>query len=747
MNREGHAADPDSGQGLSGSDALTPAVLYNQGRELMLAGRYLDAQVCCQRALALLPDHADSQHLAGHLAFQAGQHDDAVEWFFRAIRNAPKPEYLASLGEALQRMGRLEEALQVFEKAVQLQPDASGWKNLADLLFALQRAGPALHAYGKVLELDPNDWDAACRSGYIHSQSGQLEQALACFGVCDQLRPNHAPTLYMRSVFLRRLRRFEQAIAEGERAHALDPADADTCNNIGSALQGLSRYEEAVPWFERAIERRPGFEAALYNTAASLAKLRRTAEAIAACDCLTAVRGPGSAVTDFQLAELLIEMDRQQDALTYLDRCDAARPNDVATLQLRAVCLRSLGQREASLADSRRAHDLDPGNAATCNNIGVILNELGRYQEALPWLEKSSALRPDDVETLNNLADTQAQSGDLTKAAATYDRAKAIDPDDANAALGAAHLDLINGNFAAGWAAREARWKVPGLPIVYPTFSQPMWLGQSSIAGKTILIYADEGMGDAIQLARYLPEVAALGATVILAVHAALQPLLSGVAGVSQCVARGTTEALPPFDTFCPMLSLPLALGTRLETIPAKIPYLPLPAATAVEAWHQRLPSHDRLRVGLVWSGNPKHARDTKRSIPLRTLERILDVGVTFVSLQKELRPGDKSILERNEIVDLTADLRDFNDTAALLCCLDLVITVDTSVAHLAGALGRPAWLLLPFSPDYRWLLGRDDSPWYPTLRLFRQTETREYGSVLDRVRAELVALAQSRTV
>jgi ADP-heptose:LPS heptosyltransferase len=194
------------------------------------------------------------------------------------------------------------------------------------------------------------------------------------------------------------------------------------------------------------------------------------------------------------------------------------------------------------------------------------------------------------------------------------------------------------------------------------------------------------------------------------------------------------------------MLSLPLAFGTRLETIPAKIPYLPLPAATAVKAWDERLPSHDGLRVGLVWSGNPKHARDIKRSIPLRTLERILDVDVTFVSLQKELRPEDKSILERTEIVDLTADLRDLSDTAALLCCLDLVITVDTSVAHLAGALGRPAWVLLPFSPDYRWLLGRDDSPWYPSLRLFRQTETREYGSVLDRVRAELVALSRSRT-
>ena len=274
-----------------------------------------------------------------------------------------------------------------------------------------------------------------------------------------------------------------------------------------------------------------------------------------------------------------------------------------------------------------------------------------------------------------------------------------------------------------------------------------MWLGETSIAGKTILIYADEGMGDAIQLSRYLPDVAALGATVILAVHPALRPLLSDVAGVSLCVANNSAEALPPFDTFCPMLSLPLAFGTRLETIPAKIPYLPLPAAEAVQSWNERLAPRDRLRVGLVWSGNPKHARDIKRSIPLHILARILDVDVTFVSLQKELRPEDKPILAKSEIIDLTADLKDFIDTAALLCCLDLVITVDTSVAHLAGALGRPAWVLLPFMPDYRWLLGRDDSPWYPSLRLFRQSESREYGSVVDRVRAELVVLAQSRTV
>jgi len=375
----------------------------------------------------------------------------------------------------------------------------------------------------------------------------------------------------------------------------------------------------------------------------------------------------------------------------------------------------------------------------------LLLNELARYQEALSWMQKACELLPHDVETLNNFADTQAQFGDLEGAAATYDRVRAIAPHDANAALGAAHLDLLRGNFEAGWAAREARWKVPDLPIAYPNFSQPMWLGKESLSGKTILIYADEGMGDAIQLARYMPDLAARGAKVILMVHAALVPLLSGVSGVSQCVAKNSPEALPPFDMFCPMLSLPFVLGTTLDTIPAEIPYLPLPAAEAVQAWDEKLPPRERLRVGLVWSGNPAHAKDIRRSIPLALLARILDADVTFVSLQKQLRPEDESVLAGTGMVDLTADLRDFSDTAALLCCLDLVITVDTSVAHLAGALGRPTWLLLPFVPDYRWLLGRDDSPWYPTLRLFRQSESREYGSVLDRVRAELVAHAQAK--
>ena len=411
---------------------------------------------------------------------------------------------------------------------------------------------------------------------------------------------------------------------------------------------------------------------------------------------------------------------------------------------MRSLTLHRLKRFEEALADSERALILDPANVDTCNDIGNILRSLGRSEEALPWFDRALELRPNLAVTITSKAVTLAELRRFDEAFAAYRLARAIDPCCAAAEWNLALLEMLTGNFEAGWAGREARWKIPALSFHYPKFSQPKWLGKEPIDGKTILINVDEGLGDTIQFARYVPMVAARGARVILSVQDALCPLLSDLPGVSQCLPLSTSER-PAFDTYCPVSSLPLAFGTKLETIPSATPYLPAPAECRVQAWEERLGPHDKLRVGLVWSGNPIHDNDHNRSIPLRMLARILDVDATFVSLQKDPRPDDKStLLEHTEIVDLTAHLTDFAETAALVSCLDLVISVDTSIAHLAGALGLPTWILLPYMPDYRWLLDRDDSPWYPTVRLFRQTETREYESVLDSVRTELLAMVSA---
>src|ERR1700744_3441957 len=301
---------------------------------------------------------------------------------------------------------------------------------------------------------------------------------------------------------------------------------------------------------------------------------------------------------------------------------------------------------------------------------------------------------------------------------------------------------MLTGDFERGWAGREARWRRAN-PGIYPKFSEPRWLGEPDIAGKTIVICADEGLGDTIQFARYVPMVVALGARVILVVEPPAQALLSGMPGIALCLRKGI-DVLPAFDLHCPMSALPLIFATRLDNIPpGNLP--PLPAAR-LQAWQRRLGAHDKLRVGMVWSGNPIHSNDHNRSTSLQTFARLFDLDATFVSLQKDPRQADQATLgEHPEVIDPTADLKEFVETAALLSCLDVVVTVDTSVAHLAAALGQPTWILLPYIPDYRWLLDRDDSPWYPTARLFRQDKTRDYATVLDRVRGELETLISAK--
>jgi tetratricopeptide (TPR) repeat protein len=598
VGRKSHAGEPGS-----------PAALYEAGLRHLRAAQYLDAQICCQQALATDSNHADSLNLMGMLSLHAKQYDLAIEWVARALRQVAKPEYLVTLGLALQNLGRLEEALKAFDKAVQLKPDvAELWKNLGNVLLALQRPAEALLSFQHTLTFDPRHWEAAYQSAVLLHEAGRLEEAVKHFDLCDRLKPDHALTLRARARSLRDANRLEEALQDSQRASALDPGNAGACNGVGDILARLpDRQEEALQWFDRALELQPDFIQSLTNKA-------------------------------------------------------------------------------------------------------LVLGQLHRFDEAI----------------------------------ASYHRLKSLDPDNAEVSISLGHLQLLLGNFESGWAGHEARRKIPSFSAPYPKFSQPVWLGEDEIEGKTILVHVDEGFGDTIQFARYLPMLAARGACVLLVVDGPAYALLSGLAGVSQCFAF-PAHTLPPFDFHCPMSSLPLAFATRLATIPSGISYLPAPAESRVRAWESRLAPRHRLRVGLVWSGNPNHRNDQNRSIPLRTLSRILDADATFVSLQKDPRPDDKTLLELTDIVDLTADLTDFAETAALLRCLDLVITVDTSVAHLAGAMGYPTWILLPYNPDWRWLLDRDDSPWYPTVRLFRQPKPRDYDSVIDRVGAELTAMISER--
>jgi tetratricopeptide (TPR) repeat protein len=455
-------------------------------------------------------------------------------------------------------------------------------------------------------------------------------------------------------------------------------------------------------------------------------------------------------------------------------KCDPFRPDGFASLGLVFHALRDFERALVSFDEGLR---LEPHDAELLNGRGVALLELRRPCEALEAFDRLLASMPDHPEALGNRANALLRLNRVAEAVAAYDRALELSPNNAplfaNRAAALRRLDrphealmsatralaikpdlaharfveavarLSLGDFGAGWRAYEARWQVGWLASQRRDFSAPLWLGEESLAGKTILLHAEQGLGDTIQLARYAPLLAARAATIVLEVQPELVRLLSAMPGVTSVVAR--KAPLPGYDFHCPLLSLPLACGTTLETIPADTPYL-APGEGDAAAWRARLP-RGRSLVGLVWSGERSHDNDLNRSMRLATLAPVLDLpGIGFVSLQHEVRDEDSGLLRsRGDVSAIGAAFKDFADTAAAIAALDAVIAVDTAVAHLAGAMGKPLFLLLPFAADFRWLRGRADSPWYPSARLFRQPRFGDWDGAVNALREELAQFATRR--
>jgi tetratricopeptide (TPR) repeat protein len=412
------------------------------------------------------------------------------------------------------------------------------------------------------------------------------------------------------------------------------------------------------------------------------------------------------------------------------------RPDYFDALHLIAVVEARRRRHAEALASFDRALAVRPDYAEALYNRGVTLQELKRFTDALASYDRALAVRPDYAEAFYNRGNALKELQRFDEALASFDRALAVRPDYANAHWNESLVRLLTGDFVRGWKKFEWRWKNESLNPSPRNFAQPLWLGEQDIKGKTILLHSEQGLGDTIQFCRYVPLVAVRGARVLLQVPESLQNLTATLAGVAQVI--GPTSQLPDFDLHCPLLSLPLAFGTRLDTIPSATPYLSA-SSERVRSWNISLGSKYRPRIGLVWSGNPEHKHDHNRSIKLRTLLQLLDIDATFVSLQKDIHADDATVpKDRSDLLHFGDKLKDFSDTAALVSNLDLVISVDTSVAHLAGALAKPVWILLPLLPDWRWLLNRDHSPWYPTARLFRQHAAGDWSSVVSDVGVEL---------
>jgi hypothetical protein len=373
--------------------------------------------------------------------------------------------------------------------------------------------------------------------------------------------------------------------------------------------------------------------------------------------------------------------------------------------------------------------------AEAYGNRGITLQELNRLDEALDSYNRALALRPDYAEAHYNQGLTLQLLKQFDGALSSYQRAIDIKADYTQAHWNLSLLYLLMGNFDRGWKGYEWRWESTNQKRIFP---QPLWLGEEALAGKTILLHSEQGLGDTLQFCRYARPVADLGATVILEVPTPLVGLLGKLDGVSQVIAKGAP--VPTFDIHCPMMSLPLAFKTELKTIPSPGRYVGADPEKVAQ-WNNMLGERIQPRIGLAWSGSPTHLHDNSRSIPLSDIVGHLPGGFQYISLQKDIRDTDRKTLELNpQILHFGEQLEDFTDTAALCELMDIVISVDTSVAHLAGAIGRELWVLLPYVPDWRWLLDRDDSPWYPSAKLFRQSKSGDWNSLMKNVERRLAS-------
>jgi tetratricopeptide (TPR) repeat protein len=518
-----------------------------------------------------------------------------------------------------------------------------------------------------------------------------------------------------------------------------DPSDAEALALFAELCFRQARLTEAVAAFDRAVELRPRDAELRFNRGTSLAALRRYGEALRDYDAALAA-GMHDAGLLVNRGNVLHALERYGEALTCFDQAAARDPRDARAHYNRGNTLRALARNAEAVEAYERALALDPRMSEAMVNLGTVLAVVGRHQEAIALYDRALAIDESNADAHYNRANALRALERDAEAVASYDRALALRPAHADTHWNRAWALLALGDYVRGWPEHEWRLKRSQLPLPPVASDAPVWNGDSDPAGKRILVLSEQGAGDTLQFLRYVPMLAERGAQILLELPPALRRLCGSYGRYATFVDRD--ESIEPHDLQIPMASLPYAFRTTLETIPAQIPYLAADPEL-VDSWARRLArAGPERRIGLAWAGNPRQGSEARRGVGLAAYLPLLDVpGLHWFSLQVGERAADLRQSPGERIVDLSSAIGDYADTAAVIEQLDLVISSDTSVAHLAGALGKPVWVLLMFASDWRWLRDRTDSPWYPTARLFRQAVAGDWAGVVGDVRRELLSM------
>jgi tetratricopeptide (TPR) repeat protein len=760
--------------------------LYNRGNALLALDRFEEALRSYKRALARDPRHVDAWYNRGNALRELRRHDAAIESYRRALALAPdRADIHVNEALTLLRMGRLREGFSAYEWRRPVgQPALPGARWLGDapvagktiFLYAEQgfgdtlqfiRYAPLLAAQGaRVVAAVPAalkpliaamDGVTALTAGDVQPASDfhcpimSLPHAL---GTALATIPADVPYLRASSDRVAHWRQRLPTTAdrriglvwagsagfEGDRLRSVPLAKLGTLRAApGVTFIGLQRE---IPVDD--VEALGAAFGAMPNFINIGPELRDFADTAAVVSLLDLVIGVDTAVVHLAGAlakPVWIMLPFSPDFRWLLDRHDSPW---YPTARLFRQCRRgdwdavvaAIGE---ALVSEQRSGVLAQEAAQTAAQEAAALLAAGRYDDALATCDRMLELAPTNAAAHNDRGSALAELGRFDEAGAAFGRAIEVAPDWSAAIFNHALVDLTLGNYAEGW--RKYEWRFDANRTAPPA-GGPRWTGAEPLAGKTILVGAEQGFGDTFQFARYVPMLAERGARVVFAAQPLTAPVMTSLDGVAQVI--GTGEPLPPHDFASPLLSLPHAFGTTLETVPARVPYLAADPARAT-AWRDKLPEH-ALRIGLGWSGTKSFAWAGQRSIALEHLEPLLrQRRFRFVSLQRDIGAADAAYLRTcTGIVHFGAALRDFGDTAAIISRLDLVISIDTAVAHLAGAMARPLWVVLPFVPDFRWMRAREDSPWYPSARLFRQPAAGDWTPVIARIADELASFAPS---
>lgn len=732
------ASHPGASASAAGGQAVVDAAIASTlitARGHLERGEPLLALRLYRGVLAFHPDHAEALHFLGLACDRAGDPQQAEPLLARSIERGLRHAWTyTNHATVLVKLQRHDKALDALKQALILDARyAPAHVCMGNALFALERIEQAQAAYENALALHGGIAEAWSKRGKMLGLRARPADAIISFDRALQIDPQDIDSVVGRGDALRELGRHQEALRAYQIALVIRPHDPGLLAAAGTMWLHLSEHVQALACFEEVLSIQPANLQAMYSSCVALdhlhrydALLERSARLLAADET--------HAVAWLARGNALQGLRRYDEAAQAFEQAVSRDSTLHVALANRGVALR-LGQRSAEALE-RYDEAIASGQIhpqLLCSRAHA-LQQLERFDEAIESYEAAVDIEPADANGWFGRALALQQLQRYGEAIDCYAQIRSFGPAERNAQQDEAFCRLITGDFAHGWRQYESRWLDAEAARHRRHTHRPEWTGKEPVGGKTVLLHSEQGYGDTLQFCRFADVLAGRGAHVILEVPSALKPLLRTLNGVRHLVAIG--DPLPAFDYQCPLLSVPLALQTTMASIPSQVPYLRADPVS-VQRWKSRLDARDttgRLRVGLAWSGNPTHNNDINRSIPLAALEPLLDRDVTFVSLHQQVRERDEQTLAGSPVIHFGSDLKDYSDTAALIAQLDLVIAVDTSVVHLAGAMNRPVWVLLPRAPDWRWLTDRDDSPWYPTVTLFRQTRPGDWPGVIARL-------------